>query len=210
MSFFSNWKPFEFLRKRKKSESDDSTSTSGRGDGESRGTAEGDAPARTSNAPPSPADSMLALHREMGEMMDRMFADRWGTSWRSPARAGDTTSWFGDFRPAVFSPSVDVTQEKDCLSVTAELPGMTADDVDVRVEPGRLLIRGEKRHEDERDEEGCYRIERSYGAFERVLPLPADADVESADASFENGVLRVKLPRSEAIDRGPRRIPIGS
>jgi len=90
---------------------------------------------------------------------------------------------------------VDVVDEEDALCVTAELPGMEKDDVQLQIESDALLIRGEKKHGEEKQEKGVYRSERYYGYFQRVIPLPADVDQEAVEATFEKGVLRVRLPK---------------
>lgn len=116
--------------------------------------------------------------------------------------------WFGDFSPARFQPNVDVTDEEDALRVTAELPGMNKDDVDVRIEDGVLRVQGEKKNETESNERGVYRSERYYGHFERAIPLPADVDQSAVDANFKNGVLSVRVPKSSKPHEEARRVQI--
>jgi len=92
--------------------------------------------------------------------------------------------------------AAEVFDEEDRVRVRLEAPGMTKDAFDLTILDNCLLVRGEKHLEDERSE-GRYRItERAYGAFERSIPLPATVDGERAQARYENGVLRVELPKS--------------
>lgn len=83
---------------------------------------------------------------------------------------------------------------------------MSGDDVGVTLHDGALLLKGEKRHSTEREENGCFCTERFYGSFQRTIPLPADVDPNGVEAQFQNGVLTVKLPKIEAA--GPRRIEL--
>ena len=116
--------------------------------------------------------------------------------------------WFGDFSPAMFQPRVDVVDEGNALRVSADLPGMDRKDIEVLAEDGFLVLRGEKKHESRAEEKGCYRVERAFGAFQRVVPLPADVDLEHAEAKFDNGVLTLRLPKSEQPGSDARRIEI--
>lgn len=117
--------------------------------------------------------------------------------------------WFGDFSPTRFWPTVDVVEEKNAIRVSAELPGMDQDDVEVSVDDGVLFLRGEKRNVEERDEDGCYRTERSYGFFHRAIPLPENVKLDDVDARFDKGVLTVRLPMRPMEKSGrSRSIPI--
>ncbi|RMG98876.1 MAG: Hsp20/alpha crystallin family protein [Deltaproteobacteria bacterium] len=119
----------------------------------------------------------------------------------------DVDRFFGDFSPERFVPSVDVTDEGKALVVSAELPGMDKDDVQLEVHDGALVLRGEKKHERSTEEEGCYRTERYFGSFVRRIPLPRDLDVAHAEATFDKGVLTVRLPKTASEDE-PQRIPL--
>lgn len=137
---------------------------------------------------------MRSFEEEMNRMVERL--------WKEPFPGfADLSPWFGDFRPTVFKPHLDVTDEGDRLEVTAELPGMDKEDVEITFEDGVLVLKGEKKHEEEKKEKGCYRLERSYGRFQRNIPLPADVDVEHGEATFDKGVLKIrftKLPKPAA------------
>ena len=93
-------------------------------------------------------------------------------------------------------PQIDVIQRPDAVIVRADLPGMNADDIDVSIEDGRLVISGERREERREEGEGFVRSEISYGTFYRTIPLPDGADENNIAAVFRNGVLEVTVPVS--------------
>lgn len=95
-----------------------------------------------------------------------------------------------------FSPRVDISEDAESLKISAELPGMSQDDVEITATADSLTIQGEKRSESEEEDEGVFRTERSYGFFKRTIPLPVGADVDGAQATFDNGVLNIRLPKT--------------
>ena len=105
-------------------------------------------------------------------------------------------AFFGDFSDRGFVPRVDVVEEEDAIVVTAELPGLERKDLRLEVQEGVLVVGGEKKHEEETRENGCYHVERSFGSFTRTLPLPRGVDVAKAEATLEHGVLKVRFPRT--------------
>lgn len=106
----------------------------------------------------------------------------------------------------VWAPPINVRENDEQVIVEAELPGVRADDVDISVENGMLTIAGEKRAGQERKEENWLVVERRYGRFERSFTLARTVDVENIRASFEDGVLRIVLPKRE--EAKPRRIRV--
>lgn len=116
--------------------------------------------------------------------------------------------WFGDYGSRRFTPNLEVVDEDKALAITAELPGMTKDDVKLQLEDGVLTISGEKKHHTEGEQEGVYRTERYYGSFERSIPLPDDLDQEKADAEFKNGVLTIRIPKLETAKSHGKRIEV--
>ncbi|RZF23353.1 Hsp20/alpha crystallin family protein, partial [Paraburkholderia sp. UYCP14C] len=125
------------------------------------------------------------------------------------AGRGALERWFGDFSSARFQPRIDVVDEGKVLRVTAELPGMERDDLNVTVEDGALVLRGEKKQDVRSEEDGCYRLERAYGRFVRTIPMPDNADPEHTLAKFDNGVLTLTVPKSEPSRATGRTIDIG-
>jgi len=145
------------------------------------------------------ADPFLDLRREM----DRMF-ERFGR-WAGLEPFEETL-----FPSATFAPAVDVSETDDQVRVTAELPGLEKDNVQVSLEGDSLVLSGEKKGEEERRDGGYYRAERYYGSFSRRIPLPCDVNFDKAEATFKNGVLAVTLPKTEEAKRKHKRIEIKS
>jgi HSP20 family protein len=111
-----------------------------------------------------------------------------------------------DVRSAAWIPAVDVAETKEHFMITAELPGVESEDVDISVENSVLTIRGERRFYQETKEEDFHRIERRFGSFARSVTLPATADPERIQAAFDAGVLTIEVPKKE--EAKPRKIQI--
>ncbi|MEY3394953.1 MAG: hypothetical protein RL346_1189 [Verrucomicrobiota bacterium] len=107
---------------------------------------------------------------------------------------------------ADWSPAVDITEDETEYLITADLPQISKDDVNVMVENGSLILKGERRHEVDQRDKKVHRIERCYGSFYRSFTLPDDADGQRVTANFKDGVLRVSLPKSE--EKKPRQIEV--
>jgi HSP20 family protein len=95
-------------------------------------------------------------------------------------------------------PPVDIREEQDKLVFVAEMPGLGRDAVDITLENQVLTLRGERKFERDEEKDSYHRIERAYGSFSRSFRLPANVDTASAKASFDNGILTIVLPKSEA------------
>lgn len=118
---------------------------------------------------------------------------------------------FGDDGVAgtrTWAPAVDVFETKDAVVLKAELPGLTAEDVDVEIDDNVLTVSGERTFKDTVEEGRFYRLERSYGRFSRSLTLPQGIKADSVSASFADGVLEVTVPKAEEVK--PRKITIGA
>ena len=129
-------------------------------------------------------DRFLSFRQEMERMFDEFFEGGALAPWER--------EWTG------FAPKVDVVETDDQVKVTAELPGLDAKDVDVTVSHNTLTLKGEKKQEHEEKGEGYYRSERSYGSFQRSVPLPSTVETDKADAAFSKGVLTVTFPKTAA------------
>lgn len=103
--------------------------------------------------------------------------------------------------PEFFAPQVDVVERDGQLVIRADLPGVSKDDVRVEVTDDSVIIEGERRYEHEENQEGVYRVERSYGKFLRQIPLPEGVNAENATATFRNGVLEITMPAPQAASR---------
>lgn len=104
-------------------------------------------------------------------------------------------------------PPVDIEETADGLRVTAELPGMKKEDINVEFENGLLTIRGQRTRESKTEEKNFHRVERSYGSFVRSFRLPSTVNAEQISASYADGVLTLEMPKVEAAKA--RRIEIG-
>jgi HSP20 family protein len=125
--------------------------------------------------------------RDMERMMGDFFSRRpW---W--PER------WFKTERMELTAPAVDLYEEKDDIVVKAELPGIEKNNIEVNLTDHTLTIKGEKKKEEEIKEKNYYRAERSYGSFVRTLELPRDVHTDKVKATFKNGILEVRLPKTE-------------
>ena len=105
-------------------------------------------------------------------------------------------------------PAVDLVEADASFVLRADLPGVAETDVAIEVQDNVLTISGSRQADHERKEQGWYRLERSYGSFSRSLTLPDGVDADKVEASFDRGVLEVRIPKPE--ERKPRRIAIGA
>jgi HSP20 family protein len=96
-----------------------------------------------------------------------------------------------------WSPSVDIFETENEVVIKAELPGMEAKDIEIKLENNVLMLRGDRRFEKETKNENYHRVERSYGNFARSFSLPAFVDDSKVHAEYKNGLLRVVLPKKE-------------
>ena len=107
--------------------------------------------------------------------------------------------WFGRSMGGVLAPRVDIAENEKAVVLTAELPGVKEEDIEVSLVADQLSIKGEKRaeHEDKTETEGrtVHRMERSYGAFQRTLTVPYQVDPAQVSAQFRDGVLTIILPK---------------
>jgi HSP20 family protein len=94
-------------------------------------------------------------------------------------------------------PAIDVYEEKDEVVVKAEVPGLSKEDLDVTLTESTLILKGEKKKEEEIKEKNFYRSERSSGSFARSIELPSEVKTDQAKATFNNGILEIRLPKTE-------------
>ncbi|HSJ08934.1 MAG TPA: Hsp20/alpha crystallin family protein [Longimicrobiales bacterium] len=99
--------------------------------------------------------------------------------------------------PIGWFPAVDIVETDTELMLTADLPGMKEEDIDIELNEGVLVVKGEKKEEKEEKEIRYRVVERTWGAFERSFSLPRSVDIEKITAEFANGVLKVHLPKTQ-------------
>ena len=108
-----------------------------------------------------------------------------------------TTAW---------APALDISERKDAYLVTVEVPGVEPEDLDITMEDGLLTIKGERQFTSESSEQQFHRVERRYGAFRRSITLPAQVQADHIEATFDNGVLQIVVPKAE--EAKPKRIQV--
>jgi HSP20 family protein len=106
------------------------------------------------------------------------------------------------------SPSVDVLTEGDDVLVKAELPGMKKEDIDVSLTKDSITISGEKKKEEKVEKKNYHSIERSYGSFKRSFTLPSEVETEKASAKFKDGVLEIRIPKTEEAKKKEKKVMI--
>jgi len=109
---------------------------------------------------------------------------------------------------SVVRPSVDIFEEGDDVVVKAELPGMKKEDLDVKLTDNAITISGEKKKEEKIEKKDYYRFERSYGSFTRSFSLPTEVQSDKAKAQFKDGVLEIRIPKTEEAKKKERKILI--
>jgi HSP20 family protein len=140
-----------------------------------------------------PLREFSTLQNEMNRLFNTVFD--------SPAPAGN-----GGLRR--WMPAMDLVESGDHFVLRADLPGLAEEDVTIEVEDRVLTISGERKAEHEVNKDGYHRIERAFGTFSRSLTLPEGIDADAVQATFDRGVLEVRIPKPE--ERKPRKISIGA
>ena len=128
------------------------------------------------------------------DQVNRLFDDSFA---RTRSGQADLASW---------APAVDIYDTENELVVKADLPDMQEKDIDVRVENNTLTIRGERKFENEVHQDNYLRVERAYGTFTRSFSLPNTVSTEGIRAEYQNGVLKVHMPKRE--ESKPRQVKI--
>ncbi len=134
------------------------------------------------------------LHGLFGQVLDNFWND---ADFVADSDSGQRT-WL---------PAVDIRETDEAFVATADLPGLTKDDIDVSIEDNILTVSGERKFEDATDNGTFRRVERSYGTFRRSFTLPRGVDPAKVEAKFENGVLNLDIPKSEVAKS--RKITVG-
>ena len=157
------------------------------------------APAAATAKPATTAPRRPALP-DMFETLQEEMARLWGQGW--PFSLTPFGRRFMQTTPlAAWAPRIDVFEQDGDIVVKAELPGAKREDIQVTLEEGDLVIRGERKAETEVKEEHYYRMERSTGSFYRRVPLPFETTAETVTAAFTDGVLEVRVPKPVQAER---------
>jgi len=132
-----------------------------------------------------PFQDLLAIQDEMNQVFGRARQGQGGRVW---------------------APALAISERNDAYVVTVEVPGVKADDLDITLEDGLLTIQGERQFTSESSEQQYHRVERRYGSFRRSITLPSQVKADAIEASFENGVLEVVVPKAE--EAKPKKITV--
>ena len=138
-----------------------------------------------------PTSDLLDIRGEMSRVFDDFFVRR------PSLRVLRNVGW---------SPNIDIADTDEEITLKAELPGMTKEDVDVSITDNILTLRGEKKQEQETKKENYHRIERSYGSFQRIFTLPKSIQSDKIKANFKDGILNINIPKAEEVK--PKQIAI--
>lgn len=152
------------------------------------------------NFPSAGTASVMQLHREI----DRLFDEAFGRFPGFGSRLFDN----GFLSPSMFDAKLNVASDDKNYHISLEVPGMTEKDISLELSQNILIIRGEKKEESENKDKHFYRVERSYGSFQRLLNLPEDCDQTAISANIKNGVLDIQLPRKLLPASERKQIPI--
>ena len=138
-----------------------------------------------------PVRELNSLQSEMNRLFNTFF---------------DTPTTGGNGGARRFLPSMDLAETETHYVLKADLPGMSEEDVSIELEENVLTVSGERKAEHEDKQEGYHRVERSFGQFRRSLTLPEGVDADAIAATFDKGVLEIRIPKPE--ERKPRRVAI--
>ena len=143
-----------------------------------------------------PFQDLRSAQDEMAQMSP-MLAQALGLHAQQASGRAATTAW---------APALDISERKDAYLVTVELPGLKPEDLDITMEDGLLTIQGERQFTAESSEQQFHRVERRYGAFRRAITLPSHVLADAIEATADNGVLQILLPKPE--EAKPRYIQV--
>jgi HSP20 family protein len=172
-------------------------------------------PVKTGKAVQQPAEPSSALQpwrpfESLRHEVDRLFEDFGRGFWRYPFRQPifDIAPFGARELTWSAAPAVDIVEKDNAYEVTAELPGLDEKNIEVNVSGGRLTIKGEKHEEKEEKKKGYHLQERHFGSFERSFLLPEGVDADKIEASFNRGVLTVKLPKKPEAQKAAKKIEV--
>lgn len=130
-------------------------------------------------------DRFTGMFDQMEKEMQGLMEDFWGNG--------------GRLATTDFVPTVDLVEKDNEFEVTVDLPGLKPEEVKVEFKGGALWVTGERKEEKEEKDKTYHRVERSYGEFRRVLPLPSEVKEDGIEAKFTDGVLKISVPKAEEV-----------
>ena len=139
-----------------------------------------------------PRRDLVSVRDEMNHLFDGFFS-----GWPEPRKGLLEGEW---------TPSIDVAETNGDITVTAELPGVKQEEVDITIADDVLTLKGEKKEKKEVKEKNYHRIERSYGSFQRSVALPTGVQADKAKATYKDGILKITVPKVE--EAKPKQIKI--
>jgi HSP20 family protein len=148
-----------------------------------------------------PGTSFTDFRKQMDDLVENFFGRPFGL------RTDSDLAFPGG--NGLISPAIDVTENDDSVTLTAELPGMDEKDVDLSIRNGVMTLKGEKKYEYKEKKEDTHVMERRYGSFQRVMTLPDSVDEGKIEAKFDKGVLTVTMPKKSEAKSAARKIAIG-
>lgn len=150
------------------------------------------------------------LHQEVDQLFDNFFESVGvypaHSSGFSPFRSGGF--FLNSLTEGLLKPTLNIGADDKEYAISIEVPGVDQKDIKLEIANNTLTVRGEKKQEREEKEKNYYRMERSYGSFQRVLSLPEDANHDKIEATFKNGVLKISMPRKALSTSNLKQIPI--
>jgi HSP20 family protein len=167
-----------------------------------------DVPVEVKKAPQA-ATAVPEMWGSFRSEMDRLF-DRFARGFGLPSLRS-MADFEAPWRSFIFSaPPIDISEDDKGYKISAELPGLDAKDVEVSVSGDRLVLKGEKRQEQEEKNKNYYHSERTYGSFQRSFELPASVDRDKIAADFSKGVLTITMPKAAEVQKQQKKIEIKS
>ena len=145
----------------------------------------------------TPEEPVRSLHRAVNQLFNDFFVSF-------------DLAPFGMLEGGTFAPSINMHEDDKTIRITADLPGLEADSIEISLSRDSLTIAGEKRAEQQQSSQESYYLERTFGSFRRTIPLPTAVDRDKVAADFKNGVLTISLPKLAAPAAETRKIKIRS
>ncbi len=140
--------------------------------------------------------------RRFEEIMNRMFEEFWGRPSRRLLPSGERAVVPSEYR----QPSIDIVETDKEIIATAEMPGLEKQDIKINLTEDNLEISAETKHEEEKKEKGYVYRERRSGSYYRSISLPSPVDPDKSKASYNNGILEIKMPKTEITKKKPVKI----